>query len=91
MSKRIVSFCLDKEEDRDIVAWLAERRNQSQAIRDALRAAIAPPSALDIGAIRAAVEAALDERLAGLTLTNGNPPEPTAEDPELGAALDDMF
>jgi hypothetical protein len=89
--KRMISFCLDKEDDKDIIAWLEEQRNQSQTIRDALRLAIAPPSALDIAAIRAVVEAALDERLAHLVMVNGEPPGATEEDPELGAALDEMF
>lgn len=94
--KKTVSFWLDKEDDRDIIAWLATQRNQSRAIRDALRAAIAPPTGLDLGAIRGVVEAALDEKLANLTLVNGNGPEtnpadPSAEDPELAAALDCMF
>jgi len=89
-SKKIISFWLDRERDGDIMAWLAEQRNQSQAIRDALRTAIAPPPALDIGAIRAAVEAALDERLITTTNNNNHSSEP-GEDPDLAAALDRMF
>jgi len=89
-SKKIISFWLDEEKDKDIVAWLTKQRNQSQAIRDALRTAIAPPPALDIGAIRAAVEAALDERLITTTNNNNHSSEP-GEDPDLAAALDRMF
>lgn len=86
---------LDRETDADIIAWLDSQRNRSEAVRKALRAAIAP-TGLDLGALRGVVEAALDEKLANLALVNGNgaetaPVDPLAEDPELAAALDNMF
>jgi metal-responsive CopG/Arc/MetJ family transcriptional regulator len=94
MAKRTISFSLDTETDSDILEWLEGRRNRSEVIREALRAAIAPSSpVLDIGAIRAVVEAPLDERLSGLALVNSNQLEiePEGEDPKLAAALDGMF
>ena len=95
MAKQTVSFWLDKEKDEDIIAWLEGQRNRSKAIRDALRAAIAPPPALDISAVRAVVEAALDEKLASLALVMGNGREANSadqpEDPELAATLDGLF
>lgn len=80
--KKTISFWLDKEKDKDIIGWLAEQRNQSQAIRDVLRAAIIPSPTLDLGAIRAIMEAVLDERLTGLSLNTGREPvnDPTTDD-----------
>ena len=84
---------LSEKKDADIIAWLEGQTNKSGAVRDTLRAAIVPSPTLDIGAIRAVVEAALDERLSGLALVNGDcsVSEPEGEDPELAAALDGMF
>jgi hypothetical protein len=91
-----VTAVFDEERDADIITWLNEQRNRSEAIRNAIRVAIAPPPALDISAIRAVVEAALDEKLAGPALVSGSglgikPADPPAEDPELAATLDGMF
>ena len=61
---------LNGERDADIIAWLNAQKNKSDAVRDVLRQAIAPSQphsdmpALDLGAIRQVVEAALDERFA---------------------------
>lgn len=61
---------LKEKTDADVIAWLEAQKNKSEAVRDALRAAITP-SALDLAAIRNILEAVLDERLAGLSLTGG--------------------
>ena len=91
-----VTVVFDKERDADIIAWLEEQRNRSEAIRTAIRDSLSSSPVLDIGAIRAVVEAALDDRLSGLALVNGDesanePADPPGEDPELAAALDGMF
>ena len=92
---------LNGERDADIIAWLNAQDSKSDAVRDALRQAIAPSRphsdmpALDLGAIRQVVEAALDERLAGLALASGSTrqdtDEPAGENAELAARLDDMM
>lgn len=35
--RKMVSFVLDKEEDKDLIEWLERQENQSEAIREALR------------------------------------------------------
>ena len=41
MARTTETFCLDTENDRDIVRWLERQENKSAAIREALRAHIA--------------------------------------------------
>jgi len=35
--RKMVSFVLDKENDKDLIQWLEKQENQSEAIREALR------------------------------------------------------
>ena len=35
--RKMVSFVLDKKEDKDLIEWLERQENQSEAIREALR------------------------------------------------------
>ena len=36
-SRKMVSFVLDKVADKEIIDWLERQKNQSEAIREALR------------------------------------------------------
>jgi len=87
---------LSQKNDADILEWLSQQANQSEAVRRALRAAISPNPSPTLGAIRSVVEAALEQKLANLaTVSNATAPTTDdknfTEDPELGAALDSMF
>lgn len=35
--RRMITFILDKEKDADIIDWLEQQENQSEAIREALK------------------------------------------------------
>ena len=68
---------LHDQEDGDIIEWLDAQENKTAAVKAAIRAAMgtgsgtvedAPPAQIDLGAIRAVVDAALVEALTGLTL-----------------------
>ena len=82
---------LHDDKDADITAWLDAQVNKSEAVRQALRRAIAPPSqqGCDATTMRQVFEAVLDEKLAGLALKKGES-EPGGEDPELAARLDGL-
>jgi hypothetical protein len=99
MAKHTISFSVDAEADKDIIEWLNRHRNRSQAIRDALRQAIAPsrpdsglPPIWGLSDLRQVFEAVLDERLSGVRLEgtqSGNAQsEHGREDPQLAARLD---
>lgn len=87
---------LNEEADKDIVAWLAEQADKSAAVKDAIRATIggnvqeADGPAVDLCAIRAVLEAVLDERLSNLALAPGAAAAQD-EDQELASKLDAMF
>ncbi|MBN1813652.1 MAG: hypothetical protein JXA14_17565 [Anaerolineae bacterium] len=86
---------LHDERDRDIVAWLDAQEDKTAAIKAAIRAAMSnghsqEPTAVDLGAIRAVLEAVLDERLSGLALEADRPPR-KGEDSDVAAKLDAMF
>ncbi len=89
--------------DDDLIRWLAELDRQSfgaksQAVREALRRGLADdpasqspaPASVDLGEIRAVVEAAVESaltRLEGLALVRSAPAEPEDETERL---LDDL-
>jgi len=90
-------------DDQDIAEWLDAQENKTQAVKDAIRAAMDSASSipasgavdLDLGAIRCVFEAVLDERLAGLSLATGRNEGGSGgefqEDRELASKLDAMF
>ena len=42
MGRQTITFVLDTERDRDVLCWLRSQENKSAAIRDAIRARLAP-------------------------------------------------
>ena len=90
-------FRLRRGEDDDLIAWIAEQPNKSEAIRESLRRGIAaapPPAGDDHLLLRTVVVEAVREALAVMAIAvqpdqSGNGRE--AEDPELAARLDNLF
>jgi len=85
---------LNKGADGDIMAWLNGQDDKTAAVKAAIRQAMISepadqPAAPDLGAIRAVIEAALDERFAGAVL--GMAVGESVEDPALAGKLDAMF
>ena len=74
-------------EDADILAWLDSQDNQTQAVRDAIRAFMGR----DRVTLRSVLEAVsrIEGRLASGDFTPGDG-TPAGEDPELAAALDNL-
>ena len=98
MGKVSFSFWLDDKKNDDVIAWLNSHHNRSAIIRSAViaayQAATSPQGpTIDLTAIRRVVEAALDTKLAGLSLAavTPNSDAPEGEDPKLAALLDTMF
>jgi hypothetical protein len=100
MAKQTISFSVDAEADKDIIEWLNQHRNRSQAIRDALRQVIAPSEPetktpiWGLSDLRQVFEAVLEEHLSGVRLAEaqgGNAEsEHGREDPRLAARLDSL-
>lgn len=91
MSKVIITFVLDTEEDPDILRWLKEqdRRGRSAAIRKALRAYMR--SEVTLGDIYQAVRDLERKLKTGAVALQGTPAEANPdweEPPDLAAALD---
>ena len=108
MTRRVVSFVLDDQRDRDLLDWLDEQPNKSGSLRDAVRAyrppagGAGPAPATGQAAIAAlrdelarlpdVVAEAVRETLAAYRLAPTPPSrEPSAEDPELAARLDNQL
>jgi hypothetical protein len=96
----VICFKL-REQDSDIVAWLEQQPNKSEAIRECMRrgiaaAAASPPAATrDDHLLRTVVREAVREALGDMAITvqpeqPGNGRE-AGEDPELAARLDSLF
>ena len=78
--------------DEDVIAWLDNQVDKTAAIKRLIRAEIAAQAGggqVDLLAIRRVVEAALEEKLAGVVL--GPAAAAGDGDPELEAKLDGMF
>lgn len=91
------TFSLNENDHSHIIEWCNEQKNLSQAIRDLIEADLGtetqqPQAHLDLGQIRAVVEAALDQKLAGLVVnnTNGHQPE-NAEANDALSAFDNLL
>ena len=95
---------LYEDNDGDIIKWLSEQENKTQAVKAAIRADIggdvhqvdAPQvdaPEVTLVAIRATIEAALDQRMlcGAIAASGGSDDGPQGEDPELAAKLDSMF
>ena len=86
---------LNDEADRDIIAWLEAQCSRTEAVKGAIRLAMADvPSAesvaIDLGTIRAVFEAVLGERL-GEFMATGTQRLPETKDLDAAARLDSMF
>lgn len=109
----IVQLRVNREKEPDVVPWLEGQENKTQAILDLIRAHIggqpasegpaSPAAALDLGAVRAVfddaldahaghlrkvLDALLDQKLADLAL---DAHEPGTADPAMDAKIDAMF
>jgi hypothetical protein len=88
MGKQVVSFTLDSEGDRDLVAWLARQENRSAAIRAAIRDHL-DRGGVTLGDVYQAVRA-LERKIeaGGVVVTDRASGSDWEEPPEAAAALD---
>ena len=91
MGRRLVTFSLDTDKDRDLARWLASlpKGDMSEAIRDALRAHLGR-GGITLGDI---YEAIMDLKRHGLVVSAEDIPTPTddlSEPPDVAAALDNL-
>jgi hypothetical protein len=89
MAKRVLSFTLDSEADRDLIRWLDRQKNRSAAIRDAIRDHLGR-GGVTIDDVYRAVRA-LDRKIqAGIVVADASQRsvEDWDEPPEAAAALD---
>jgi len=85
---------LNETDDQDIIAWLDAQLDKTASVKAAIRSMMDGRPAtehadVDLVAIRAVVEAVLDEKLSTITLGAATPG--TERDPELENKLDSMF
>jgi len=98
-SYRVFQLKLNAQKEAARIAWLESQDSYTDAIRaliDEAMAGPAPdqcpsPSAIDLFDIRKVVEAAIESKLAGLAIASVTVDQDRDEDPELAAALDDLF
>jgi len=79
------SIAVDETEHAEIAHWLEQQKNVSGAVRALIAQHLAgnaeqPTAQLDLSAIRAVMDAALDEKLRGLSIGT---PERAGQDDEL--------
>lgn len=102
MPKQPIIFVLDDQRDADLLAWLESKHNRSEAIRNALRAAmraetdggqtaviaeaVSATLASELGRLPGLVERAIRDVLASYRLMSLTPGETTEEEPAVAAA-----
>ena len=91
--KKNLSFLFNTERDADILEWLGQQANKSQAVRDAIRAAmrragqgsqVEEPTLTD-------VMAALERIEQNGIIVRGDSAEETQEPADIAANLDDLL
>jgi hypothetical protein len=94
-TSRSISF--DEKRHAPLLLWWDSQENASAVLRGLIEAHLAGrpphnglPSGIDLAAIRQVVEAAIDQKLAGLTLNTGPASEPEPETDAL-SAFDDLL
>lgn len=93
---RTFQIKLNAEKEAARIEWLEGQESYTDAIRVLIDQAIggnaplAGGPVMDLAAIRAVIDAALDQHLAGVSLASGNV-EAQGEDQELVAKLDALF
>jgi hypothetical protein len=95
----LVNLRLREGQDDDVIAWLEQQPNKSEAIRECLRRGIAattsPPADFDDHRLSTLVKEAVREVLADVVITAQQPDRPAPgnghEDPVLAARLDSLF
>lgn len=89
MARERVYFYVDSEQDAELLAWLEQQSNRSEAIRQALRAHMnGQPAAGSLD--EAQLRRVLREELSRVATLAASAPPPASEDDELKAALDDL-
>jgi len=92
MGKRVISFTIDSETDRDLVRWLDRQKNRSAAIREAIRDHL-DRNGVTVGDVYQAVKA-LERKIETGAVVWAGGPGPTGDDwdepPEAAAALDEL-
>jgi hypothetical protein len=90
---KVYTIKLNEEKDAAFIDWLDAQENRTDAIRALIDRAMSTPggetAAVDLGAIRAVVEAALDEKLTGLQVGSVSGEKPK-ENQTLASRLDSM-
>lgn len=86
-----ISFTLDSDADRDILAWLRAQpgRSRSEAIRQALRAHLADGGGITLDEVHRAI-LRLERRLQNGVLISQPAGAAPAEPPDLAATLDGL-
>ena len=83
--KTVIPVSMDTDRDRDIIEWLDQRGNRSQAIREALRAYIGQ-GAITLADVYHAVQ---DLKRAGVVVSDN--PQPAADEPDdIADTLDNL-
>lgn len=88
------SITIDPKLYPDLVTWLEKQPNASAAIRDTLNDCLfnqTDDPGLDLAAIRAVIEAVLDEKLNGIALATGQIPQTPQPDREQNDPFADLL
>ena len=88
MAKRVVSFTLDTEADKDITRWLDRHENRSAAIREAIRDHVGR-SGVTLGDVYQAVKGLERKLQSGVVVSAGKDQTEEWDEPaDAAAALD---